>query len=357
VTPEEAIRKARSGEVLPVYLLVGEEQYAAIGVIATLRETALGGGLAEFNEEKLVAGEASVDRVLSAARMAPMMSKRRVVLVRSLERWDAKSSEEGGEVASEAADDRVGPLDRIADYAAAPVPETCLILVATKLDGRRKLMALARKGGWLVSCEPLARGALPAWIITEARERGHAIQPDVADLLAEIAGPELGSVADALERVSLYVGTAQPITEDAISACVVRVRQSTVWELVGAVGRRQLGPALAALGDVYDPRDRGLRLVGVLAWSVRQLIKFEAAVRTGAAPEEAARRAGAPPFKARDLAAQVRAIPPAELERWLLLLAETDLELKGGKRPPRAIVEDTVMQMCAGTRAPARPSP
>jgi DNA polymerase-3 subunit delta len=274
------------------------------------------------------------------------MAKRRLVLVRSLDRWESKGPEDG-EPAAQEADERVSPLDRLAEYAAAPVPETCLLLMATKLDGRRKLVALARKGGWLVSCDPLPRGALPAWISSEARERGHAIEPQVADLLAELSGPELANVADALERVSLYVGPGQPLTEEAISVSVVRMRESTVWELVGAVGRRQLGPALAALGDVYDPRDRGLRLVGVLAWSVRQLIKFESAVRSGAGPEEAARRAGAPPFKARELAAQVRAISPAALERWLLLLAEADLELKGSKRPPRAIVEDTVMQMCA----------
>jgi DNA polymerase-3 subunit delta len=81
---------------------------------------------------------------------------------------------------------------------------------------------------------------------------------------------------------------------------------------------------------------------------VRQLIKFDAAIRDGASPEEAARRAGAPPFKARDLAAQMRRLSAADLERWLLLLAEADLELKGSKVPPRSVVEDALMQMCRG---------
>jgi DNA polymerase-3 subunit delta len=127
------------------------------------------------------------------------------------------------------------------------------------------------------------------------------------------------------------------------------MRLGTVWELTGAVGRRELGHALAALQDVYDPRDRGLRLVGLLAWSIRQLIKFDAAIRAGAPPEEAARSAGAPPFKARDLSAQVRRLSPSDLERCLLLLADADLELKGGKRPARSTLEDTVMQMCRPT--------
>ena len=353
MTPDEAIAQATGGNVGPIYLVVGEEQYLVERVLASLREAVLAGGLAHFNEEKLVAGEVDVDRVISAARTVPMMAKQRFISVRSLEKWEARSQaaeddDAPPEMSEEAGVKRLPPLDRLAEYAAAPIASTCLVLVASKIDGRRKLMTLARKAGWLVACEPLPRGALPAFVTREAQIRGHVIDAEVADLLAEVSGPELASVADGLERVSLYVGASQPITEDAIATCLIRMRQSTVWELIDAVGRRELGTALRALEDVYDARDRGLRLVALLAWSLRQLIKFDAATRAGASPDEAARRAGAPPFKSRELGAQVRRLAPGDLERWLLLLAEADLELKGSKRPARATVEDTVMQMCRG---------
>ena len=345
MTPDEAIAEAKRGTIRPVYLLTGEEPYEIERVLSALRGLVLSGAMAAFNEEKLVAGEMAVDRVLAAARVVPMMAKQKLVVVRSIERWDARANEGESE---EADTSRQSPLDRLAEYAAAPSPTACLVLIGAKIDGRRKLMNAGRKGGFLVACEPLPRGALPGFVTREASARGHATGSDVADLLAEIAGPELGSVVDAIERLSLYVGPGQPITEDAIAACLIRMRQSTVWELVNAVGRRELGPALASLDDVYDARDRGLRLIGLLAWSLRQLIKFEAATRAGASPEEAARRAGAPPFKARDLAGQVRRLGADELQRGLLLLAGADLELKGSKRPPRATIESTIMRMCHG---------
>ncbi len=351
VTPDEAIAQAKAGQVAPVYLLMGEESYTADQVLATIRQAVLTGGFASFNEEKQVAGEVDVGRVIASARTLPMMAARKLIVVRSLERWESRSPDAEATAEPQDDGDRASPLDRLAEYASEPVSSTCLVLVGAKLDGRRKLVTQARKGAWLVSCEPVPRGALPGVVVREARSRGHAIDPETADLLAEIAGPELSSVADALERLSLYVGAGQAITEDDIAACLVRMRQTSVWELVNAVGRRELGPALAALQDVYDARDRGLRLVGLLGWSFRQLIKFDAASRAGAGPEEAARRAGAPPFKARELAAQVRRLPRGELERWLLLLAEADLELKGSKRPPRATLEDAIMQMCRGTGA------
>jgi DNA polymerase III subunit delta len=346
LTPDEAIQKIDAGDIRPVYLVTGEETHFIERVVVALRSATVGGGPLGLNEEKLVAGEVDVDRVLSAARTLPMMAKRRLIVIRSLERWDARSSDDDAARSDEPEPSRTNALDRLAAYAESPVPTTCLVLVGSKIDGRRKLVSAARKGGFIVACEPLPRAALPAFILREAKGRGHALDPEVADLLAEIAGPEVASVADAIERLSLYVGVGQPFTEDAVAACLVRVRQSTVWEMINAVGRRDLGAALAALDDVYDPRDRGLRLVGLLAWSVRQLVKFDAAVRAGAGPEEAARRAGAPPFKARELSTQLRRISPSDLERWVLLLAESDLELKGSKRPARATVEDALMQMC-----------
>jgi DNA polymerase-3 subunit delta len=120
-----------------------------------------------------------------------------------------------------------------------------------------------------------------------------------------------------------------------------------VWQLVDAVGRRDAGRALRALSEVYDPSDRGLRLVGVLAWSTRQLLKFESATRAGSRPPEAAKAAGVPPFKARELADQVRLLSREKLEGWLATLSEVDLALKGGTaRPPRAVMEEAVLSLC-----------
>ena len=215
------------------------------------------------------------------------------------------------------------------------------------MDKRRKLYTSAKKDGWLVNCETPSRGELPGWIVEKAKARGNEISRSVADLIAELAGPDLSSVSDALERTCLYVGEGKPVTDEAVSECVVRLRTASVWELVSAVGRRDAGQSLKYLEDVYDPSDRGLRLIGVLAWAARQLIKFDHASRAGMSAGDAAKAAGAPPFKARELQEQLRKMPEGVLGRWIDSLAEADLALKGGsKRPPKAIVEQMVLDLC-----------
>ncbi len=336
MSPEEAIAEAQAGKLRPVYLLVGNEAHLIDQVVRALREATVKGGIPGLNEDQLVAGEVDVDAVLSAARTLPMMARRRWVLVRSLEKWDGEKG-----------DKRAAALDRLSDYSENPSDSTVLVLVGPALDKRRRLANTARKHDFLVSCETPKRADLPRWIEGRVKQRGNRIAFSTADLLAELAGPELGPLADAVERVCLYVGDGQEVTEAAIAECVARVRSATVWELVGAVGRRDVAGALRSLEDVYDPHDRGLRLLGVLAWATRQLIKFESAMRQGARPDEAAKAAGAPPFKARELAEQVRAVPRAVLEGWLERLSEVDLALKGGsKRPPKAVLEQAIIDLC-----------
>jgi DNA polymerase-3 subunit delta len=344
MTPAEAIAQAKKGALLPVYLLVGEERFVRDQVAVAIRAAALGGGVPAFNEDKFQAGEVDVDRVVAAARTVPMMAPRRFVLVRGVERWDSARDGAADEDAGKSA---TSPLDRLATYAAEAIDSTCMLLVAEKIDGRRKLMALAKRQGFLVTCEPLDARALPGWISERARAMGHPMDPDVAELLAAVAGPELAYVNDAMERLSLYAGSGKPIDEASVVECVARVRTADTWALVDAVGKRDLGEGLRILADVYDPRDRGLPLLGALAWSIRQLARFQAATAQGVSSDEAARKAGVfQPFRARELATKARGFRPKEVERWLLVLAETDVALKSSRRPADAILEDMLTRMC-----------
>jgi DNA polymerase-3 subunit delta len=325
-------------------LVAGEERLLRDEVVSAIRQACLAGGIAAFNEDKFTAGEVDAEAILAAARTVPMMAPRRFVLIRGAERWDAGESQ-------------ISPFERLTEYAATPVDTTCLVVVASKLDGRRKFAGLARKQGFLVACDALDARSLPGWIAQRFEAKGHAADRDVTELLAAVAGPHLSAVDDAIERLSLYVGPRAAIDEAAVGACVTRVRTADTWALVDAVGSRDLGRALRTLADAYDPRERGLPLLGALAWSIRQLARFQAALGEGASVDDAARTAGVyQPFRARELATKARGVKAREVERWLLVLAETDLALKSSRRPADAILEEMLTRLCRAETRGARPA-
>jgi DNA polymerase-3 subunit delta len=346
VTPDQAVNEAKSGKLRPVYLVVGEEQHESDRVVKALKSAATAGGIDGLNDDTMDAPAASVDQVISIARTMPMMATRRWLLARNIHTWESDKVSKKPAGAKKSA---LSPFDALNEYAETADPSTILVLAASKMDKRRKLYTTAKKKGWLVQCEALKRAELPGWIVERAALTQNTISRSVADLIAELAGPELSSVSDAVERVCLYVGPGASVTEDAVTECVTRLRTASVWELVSSVGSRNIGRSLELLNDVYDPQDRGLRLIGVLAWAARQLIRFEHATQSGMPPPDAAKAAGAPPFKARELAEQVRGFPQGALSQFVVRLKEADLDLKGGsRRPPRAIVEQMVLDLCRG---------
>lgn len=330
--PEQAIHEARTGALRPVYLVLGEEGFLRRQVIEAIRAATDVGAAAAFNEDRWVASDTSAAHVVAAAQTAPMMAKQRFILLTGVDRWDKKGEQH---------------LDDLAAYAADPAPFTVLVVAGPKLNGSRKLVRAAKKDGFLVSCPALGRRELPGWVASHARAMGHELDRGLADALAELVGPELGNVVDALERLSLYVGDAKLIDEAAVVAVVTRVRQETVWALVDALAVRDLGKALAALDDAYDARDNGLPLLGAIAWRTRQLIKFHGELRRGRSSADAAKAAGVAPFKARELEQVVRRLPAGALDRWILLLAEADLALKGSKRVGSEVIATMLVDMCS----------
>ncbi|HTM45707.1 MAG TPA: DNA polymerase III subunit delta [Polyangiaceae bacterium] len=337
MTPEQALDTAQQGKLQPIYLLVGDEQYWQSRVQKALREACMKGGIAGLNEDQFTAAETDARTVLSACKTLPMMAKRRFVLVRSLERWEAGEQ-----------------LDQLATYLDASSETTVLVLVASKLDMRRKFCAQAKKRGLVIECESPKPAQLPAFIQSAAKSRGNTIARATAELIATLVGSDLAQLDDVAERLSLFVGNGKEITEDAVASCLDTARPATVWELVSAVGKRDAGASLAALSRVAATNESEIRLLGLLAWSARQLIRFAAARQEGLSAQEAALKAGAPPFKAGELQEQLRHVSVNLLIQWLETLARADLDLKGGsRRKPQAVLEEAILTLCGPSAARA----
>jgi DNA polymerase-3 subunit delta len=295
--------------------------------VAALRELALPGGGDGFNDEVFHGKSASAVRILDAARTLPMMAARRFVLVRGI---DGLSPSE---------------LDKLADYLPAPSPSTLRVMIADKLDGRARLAVRARKLGCLIEAGPLKPRDMGGFLQGEATRRGLKLSRDAGAALLDAVGTDLAALDDALERLSLYAGEGQRIELPAVEACVTKVRVETIWALVDAVSARDRKRALAAASSLLGDREPALRILTMVARQLRMVARMQAALARGLGPQDATREAGAPPFKAREMAAAARRFAAADLARAFAVLAETDLALKGSKRPDDIVLEHALLQL------------
>ena len=81
---------------------------------------------------------------------------------------------------------------------------------------------------------------------------------------------------------------------------------------------------------------------------VAEIVDGELSLRPRPRPRHAkvaTRLAGAPPFKARDLAESAKRFSSHDLRRAFRVLAETDQALKGSKRDPEHLLEASVLAL------------
>ena len=328
----EVTKRASNGSLEPVYVLVGTERLLIERAVDAVRGAVDSMGAPGFNVEVFDGKGLDAARVVSAAQTLPMMADMRFVLLRHV--------------------DAMTPTEQtnLAEYLDDPSDSTCLVLTATKLDGRAKLVKAAKKKGYLVEAKPLRGRELREFIRAEAAAREHNIAPQAIEALLDAVGDDLAAIDDAMERLSLFVGASQRIDAEAVATCVTRIRVESIWSLVDAIGLKDRRKGIAAAQSLLDDREPPLRLLAMVARQLRIVARMREALSEGLRPQEAAKRAGAPPFKAADLTESARRFTADSLGDAFALIAETDRALKGSKRPPDAILQAAVLELCADHR-------
>src|SRR5687767_8572557 len=207
-------QRIAQGKIDPVYLLGGGEPLLVTRVVQALVEAVVPPAVRAFNYDSLEAKAAGPAGILNAARTLPMMGKQRLVVVRDIDTLGAALAE-------------------LVPYLEKPAPETVLVLLAAKVDGRIKLFSVAKKKGFLHELE--APRQVGPFIKEEAARRGAKIGEDAARRLAEVAGGDLGRLASSIDMLALYAGD-RAITAADVDELVAETRERTVFELANAVG-------------------------------------------------------------------------------------------------------------------------
>jgi DNA polymerase-3 subunit delta len=300
-------------ELKRAYLLTGSDRPKIERAVRRLRE--------RFGEEAIERLSAPVatgeDAVAACNAMGLFATGGRLVLVDEVERWkppDAKA---------------------IAEYLAAPAPETVLALVG---DGLRKdspiAKALAKNGDVLVY--EVSKRELPKWIGEQFARHGVKASAEACRALVELVGDNLQELASEVEKLSVWAGHDE-IGPGEVEQIVAARADVPPFVLTDAWGRRDVGAVLSACESILERSIRSGEvhmLVGRLAAHVRRVQSCQNLDLAGVRPREAAADLKMHPFAAEKAFAQSRNFSLEELRDAIVRLADLDLALKGGSRLP-----------------------
>lgn len=313
-----------------VYLILGDDEAEMSRLVADI--TALvEDELRAFNVERIYAGEKgnTASAIVEAARVLPMMSDRRVVVVLRGERL-LKPKRRGKAAASEdpadEADEPPTDLDALGEYVQAPVPSTALVLVASDIDKTRRAGKAIVKHATVVECWGLKTEKNPRYIdLRQAArmaeqlvrravaESGQQIDPAAARLVAERAGADIVRLRGDIDRLMLYASGKPKITVADVQEVVSAETAQDDWAVTNAIANRNAGEALRQLGLAMEAGAVPYMVLGQLAWFVRDKLANVDARRVPAAVEA---------------------------------LFRTDLDLKTSGGDPRVLLERLVVELC-----------
>lgn len=300
--------RVSAGEIDPVYIVAAPDSLLAERLVAAVRDQVAPPEVRAFNYEVIEGGRLSADAILAAVTTLPMMAKRRMVLVRDLSGLSAKE------------------LEKLIPYVEDPAPETVLVALCPKLDGRIKFFQRAKKAGWVHQLS--APKKLEGWLGAEVDRQGVKISRAAQRRLIDVVGSDLARLSLSLEQLALYAGD-RAIESDDVDDLIASTRERSVFELTDAIGDRDVQRALRAVSSLCDQRQSAIGVVMMLARHVRQLAQVVDATERGVPRRGLAREIGVPPFVADKLASQARRYDKRNLARGLELLARADRELKG----------------------------
>lgn len=303
-----------------------------------IRAQTLSGPMADLNHDRLSAKEKGPHEVLTLAQTLPMMAPQRLIEVSDAEVWGAKDTGSEGKAVQD-----------FLEFCKAPPADVVVLLVFNKLDLRRKFTKSLAKVAPLGQFKSPKESDMPAIIASMADELGLSIEDQAIDALMLSVGADTLMMRRALEKLLLACAAGSVSVSD-VSLHVASTRMEDAFALGRSVLEGNRAHALSSLFRLRQSREVPLKLLGMLAWQLRQVVHARAFLDVGINPGEVGKRLRLFGYRLQPVMKAANRFPLHQHCRRLALLAELDEKLKSSRADPWLHLEKTVMQLC-----PSRP--
>lgn len=312
----QIINDVKSGNFVPVYLLMGTEPYYPDLVCDEIIKYALTDSERDFNQTVFYGLDTDAGTVASECRSYPMMAERRLVVLK-----EAQSMK---------------TLEDLATYASDPMESTVLVILmhGASADKRRALYKNVQKKGVVLVSDALRDYEMPQWITSFYKSRGLDIEPAAAALLAEYAGTDMSRIMLETEKMqkNLPEGTVRVNAAD-IEKNVGISRQFSIFELTKALSYMKAEKALKIAAYIGNgPKFMLLLATAPLYTHFYRILKYEAALLKNPAMSKAdrAKLLGINPYFMEEYDVAARNYPIRRCMKVISLLEEYDFKGKGG---------------------------
>lgn len=310
---------------MALHLITGDDESLVHGAVSELVHRLVGDADRTLVVDDFGGDDYELRVVVDAAQTMPFLTDKRVVVARDVGRFNA---------------DDVAPL---VAYLADPLPTTDLVLVAGGGRLAKSVSDAVKKAGGTTTntTPPTSKRDRSAWIEDQVVAAGMQLEPAAVAMIAGWMGEEAGRLGSVLETLGSTYGTERRLSVVDIEPFLGEAGSIPPWDLTDAIDRGDTTTSLELLARMIQSR-HPLQVMATLHSHYVKLLKVDGADANSEAAV-AAVLGIKPGFPARKVLDQYRKLGSGGVSRAIALLAGADLDLRGRRDLPEALVMEVLV--------------
>lgn len=321
----DLVREIAARKLGRFFLFYGEEEFLKKEALREFEAALFKPEEKALNLQKLSGQQTNAEEVINAVSTAPMFGTHRLVEVHDAQRLSPPAKER-----------LIALLPKI--------PETGVtIFLADKTDFRQLFWKFFLDQGAAYEFASLLEKQALEWLFQRAKRSGIEVEEEAAWALVEKLGTDAGQIASELEKLATLAQKSQKITKSLVEQAVGFSQRFSVYQLLDAVGERNLPQALVIYNDLVSYRES---LTQIVYWLGEHFYRLYVVTQSDNGKLADPRVAALHPFVLNKCRRQAKNFSVGQLSSGLSQIAQADADIRLSKVKSELVVETLLVRLC-----------
>ena len=394
-TISSLIKEVKSGKILPVYLLCGEEHFLIEKALKSLLDILLQPETRDFNLNLLDGTIVTIQDILSAVEVYPIIADWRIVVVSESVLFQDLRKPPPTELENDLLDavediDSNDPKEIFLDWITGAPPQNSTLIFTVKgpVNTREPIVKAIDRVGRFINFEKLEesssiqRDPLFQSVSKQLAQSDKQITPSAFNLLRTQVNNDTHRFFEEINKAISFVGDRTQIDERDIRNLVSPTSSDTIFDLTDSISNRNVNQGLSSLHNILSDGEAPIKINALITRQIRLMVQAKLVLKNNAINFDARRityqdfvsRFFQPlskkmsgnlpktttvnllkqnPYVAYKIIQKIIRFEEEELIGFLEKTLEADIQLKSNSVPAEYILEQLVYDLCRPPRRKA----
>lgn len=301
-----------------LYLFYGSEKLLIDEEVEKMKKKLVPEHLESVNFVVLEGKNVTKDQIVNAVTTVPMMSKRKLVLIKDAIFIESTRSKTPKNI-------DIDLLLKIIE----DIPEySYIVFTCLKPDKRKKIFKLIKSKGIEREFASPNLKQKTQWIQSRIKKYGKKMDYKTAYFLAQYT-KDLYQTDEELKKLSVFTAGKGEIVQEDIESIFSKTMENNIFEMMDFIGMKKPEKAIEVLNDLIMRGEKGILILFMISKHIANLISVKA--MSNLSFDEINKALKLHPFVLRKAIGQSKNFSLEELKKALKLCQTLDFDLKRGK--------------------------